>query len=97
MIRTLTRVALLAAALPVVLLADTKFTSTWAAPEARQMSLTGKKVATLVMWCVPVLVVLKVLANTLASPEDRAALPPTEEAPLPPGRYDMLSGTPQYR
>jgi hypothetical protein len=49
MIRTLTRVALLAAALPVVLLADTKFTSTWAAPEARQMSFTGKKVATLVM------------------------------------------------
>jgi hypothetical protein len=49
MIRTLTRVALLAAALPVVLLADTKFLSTWAAPEARQMSFAGKKVATLVM------------------------------------------------
>ena len=49
MIRTLTRVALLAAALPVVLLADTKFTSTWASPEAKQVSFTGKKVATLVM------------------------------------------------
>jgi hypothetical protein len=49
MIRTLTRVALLAAALPVVLLADTKFTSTWASPEAKQVSFTGKKVVTLVM------------------------------------------------
>jgi len=49
MIRTLTRVALLAAALPVVLLADTKFTSTWASPDAKQVSFTGKKVATLVM------------------------------------------------
>jgi hypothetical protein len=49
MIRTLTRVALLAAALPVVLMADTKFTSTWASPEAKQVSFTGKKVATLVM------------------------------------------------
>ena len=49
MIRTLTRVALLAAALPVVLLADTKFTSTWASPEAKQVNFTGKKVATLVM------------------------------------------------
>ena len=49
MIRTLTRVALLAVALPVVLLADTKFLSTWASPEARQTSFTGKKVATLVM------------------------------------------------
>ena len=49
MIRTLTRVALFAAAMPVALLAGTKFTSTWAAPDARQMSLAGKKVATLVM------------------------------------------------
>jgi hypothetical protein len=49
MIRTLTRAALLALALPVVLVADTKFLSTWVAPEARQMSFTGKKVATLVM------------------------------------------------
>src|SRR6478736_5821025 len=49
MIRTLTRVALLAATLPVVLLADTKFTSTWASPAAGQVSFAGKKVATLVM------------------------------------------------
>jgi hypothetical protein len=49
MIRTLTRVAILAATLPVVLLADTKFVSTWASPQARQASFTGKKVATLVM------------------------------------------------
>jgi hypothetical protein len=49
MIRTLTRVALFAATLPVVLLADTKFVSTWASPQARQTSFTGKKVATLVM------------------------------------------------
>ena len=49
MIRILTRAVLLAAALPVALLADTKFLSTWTAPEARQVSFTGKKVATLVM------------------------------------------------
>jgi hypothetical protein len=50
MIRMLTRVALVAAAFPIVVLAaDTKFTSTWASPEARQVSFTGKKVATVVM------------------------------------------------
>ena len=49
MIRTLTRVALVAASLSVVLTAATKFTSTWAAPEARQVSFTGKKVAAVVM------------------------------------------------
>lgn len=50
MIRMLTRVAVVAAALPVVLLAaSTKFTSTWAAPDARQMTLAGKKVAIVVM------------------------------------------------
>jgi len=50
MIRTLTRVALVAMVLPIaVFAADTKFKSTWAAPEARQVSFTGKKVATVVM------------------------------------------------
>ncbi|BCS33122.1 hypothetical protein TBR22_A23490 [Luteitalea sp. TBR-22] len=49
MIRTFMRAVVLAAALPVVLLAGTKFTSTWAAPEARGVQLTGKKVVVLVM------------------------------------------------
>jgi hypothetical protein len=49
MIRTLTRAALIAAALPIVLSAATKFTSTFAAPEAKGMSFTGKKVVTVVM------------------------------------------------
>ena len=50
MIRTLTRVALIAAALPIVVLAaDTKFTSTFAAPEAKGVTFTGKKVVTVVM------------------------------------------------
>lgn len=50
MIRTLTRVTLAMVALPIaVLAADVKFTSTWAAPEARSSSFHGKKVATVVM------------------------------------------------
>lgn len=49
MIRTLARVALVAALMPVVLVAGTKFTSTWVAPEARGLALTGKKVVVVVM------------------------------------------------
>lgn len=50
MTRTLTRVALVAMALPIVVLAaDVTFTSTWAAPEARGTSFHGRKVATVVM------------------------------------------------
>lgn len=51
------------------------------------------QVATLIMWCVPVLVVLKVLANTLSTPEDRAS----QALPEPIESYDVLAGTPQYR
>jgi hypothetical protein len=49
MIRMLTRAAVLAVALPVVVLAGTKFTSTWVAPEARGVQFTGKKVVVVVM------------------------------------------------
>ena len=53
-------------------------------------------VATLVMWCVPVLIVLKILANSLAAPEDRT--PQAEPEPAAMGAFEALApGTPQYR
>jgi hypothetical protein len=51
-------------------------------------------VATLTMWCIPLLLVLKMLGNMLSPPEDQS-----EPAPVAGGalQYDALGGTPQYR
>lgn len=49
MFRTMCGALLLTSALVAPALADTKFTSTWVAPEARGLTFAGKKMATLVM------------------------------------------------